>query len=45
MATYLNVYETVTEYAELKKLREGAAVIQAIIIEGIHLGSGKSANV
>jgi uncharacterized protein (DUF1330 family) len=26
------------EYAEIKKLREGAAVIQAIIIEGIHLG-------
>ena len=26
------------EYTEIKKLREGAAVIQAIIIEGIHLG-------
>jgi uncharacterized protein (DUF1330 family) len=24
------------EYSEIKKLREGAAVIQAIIIEGIH---------
>jgi len=24
------------EYAKIKKLREGAAVIQAIIIEGIH---------
>jgi uncharacterized protein (DUF1330 family) len=26
------------EYTEIKKLREGAAVIQAIIIEGIHFG-------
>jgi uncharacterized protein (DUF1330 family) len=26
------------EYTEIKKLREGAAVIKAIIIEGIHLG-------
>ena len=26
------------EYTEIKKLREGAAVIQAIIVEGIHLG-------
>jgi len=26
------------EYTEIKKLREDAAVIQAIIIEGIHLG-------
>ncbi len=26
------------EYTEIKKLREGAAVIQAIIIDGIHLG-------
>jgi uncharacterized protein (DUF1330 family) len=25
------------EYAEIKQPREGAAVIQAIIIEGIHL--------
>ncbi len=25
------------EYTEIKKLREGVAVIQAIIIEGIHL--------
>ncbi len=26
------------EYTEIRKLREGAALIQAIIIEGIHLG-------
>jgi uncharacterized protein (DUF1330 family) len=26
------------EYTEIKKLREGAAVIKAIMIEGIHLG-------
>ncbi len=26
------------EYTEMKKLREGAAVIQAIILEGINLG-------
>ena len=26
------------EYTEIKKLREGAAVIQAIIVDGIHLG-------
>lgn len=26
------------EYAEIRKLREGAATFQAIILEGIHLG-------